>query len=83
MDKKRQRLFNLGLRLADILTWLAAIAGAYILRFYLLPHASQHSINLVYYLRAMPALVCGYMVLYQAGGLYDHFRRRTILADTG
>ncbi len=83
MDKKRQRLFNLGLRLADILTWLAAIAGAYLLRFYLLPHASQHSINFVYYLRAMPALVCGYMVLYQAGGLYDPFRRRTILAETG
>ncbi len=83
MDKKNYRLFNLLLRLADILIWLSAIAGAYVLRFYLLPHAAQHNINLVYYLRAMPALVCGYMVLYQSSGLYDPFRRRTILAETG
>lgn len=83
MDKKNHRLFNLLLRLADIVTWLVAIAGAYILRFHLLPHAVYHNINLVYYLRAMPALVCGYMVLYQASGLYDPFRRRTILSETG
>ncbi len=83
MDKKNHRLFNLMLRVADIVTWLTAIAGAYILRFYLLPHGTYHNINLVYYLRAMPALVCGYMVLYQASGLYDPFRRRTILAETG
>lgn len=83
MDKKNHRLFNLLLRLADVLTWLAAIAVAYTLRFYLLPHTADRTIHFVYYLRAMPALVCGYMVIYQAGGLYDPFRRRTILSETG
>lgn len=83
MDKKNHRLFNLLLRLTDILIWLAAIAGAYVLRFNLLPHTAYHNINLIYYLRAMPVLVFGYMVLYQANGLYDPFRRRTILAEIG
>ena len=83
MDKENQRLFNLLLRLVDICTWLVAIAGAYMLRFYLLPHEAYHNINLLYYLRAMPALIVGYMVLYQASGLYDPFRRRTILSETG
>lgn len=83
MNKKNQGLYNLLLRLVDIFTWLASIAGAYLLRFYLLPHEAYHNINLVYYLRAMPLLIGCYMVLYQANGLYDPFRRRTILSETG
>ncbi|MDD3203995.1 MAG: sugar transferase, partial [Pygmaiobacter massiliensis] len=83
MNKENQRLFNLLLRLIDVLTWLAAIAGAYAFRFYLLSRSTGQNINLSYYLGAMPALIIGYMLLYQANGLYDPFRRRSILSETG
>ncbi|HWP51960.1 MAG TPA: undecaprenyl-phosphate glucose phosphotransferase [Clostridia bacterium] len=83
MDKEKQRLYNLLLRIVDVLTWLVAIAGAYVMRFYLLPHIANHSIDLQYYLRVMPVLIFGYMVLYQTSGLYDPFRRRSILSETG
>lgn len=83
MNKENQRLFNLLLRLIDVLTWLAAIAGAYVLRFYLLPHTADHNINLSYYLGAMPVLIIGYMLIYHVNGLYDPFRRRSILSETG
>lgn len=83
MKEQKQRLFNLLLRLVDIFTWLAAIVGAYVLRFYLLPHIASPNIDLNYYLHAMLLLVPCYMALYQLSGLYDPFRRKTIISETG
>lgn len=81
MDKENQRFIKLLLCAADIVIWTIAIISAYLLRFYVLPYSTEHVINLEYYLRCLIVLIPGYLLLYHINGLYDAFRRQTIISE--
>ena len=83
MYKENQRYIKYLLMLSDSMIWLIAMLAAYSVRFYLLPHVSSPPITLSFYLRALPTIIAGYIIIYYANGLYDAFRRMSIISEIG
>lgn len=83
MYKQHQQLLNLLLRLFDALIWIFSIAAAHFIRFDVLPGGMEKAIELSFYLKLSPLLIVLFMLIYQLNGLYDAFRRRSIISEAG
>lgn len=83
MDKENQRIVKLLIFFADAANWFFSLTAAFWLRFYVLPHDNRPFLPLERYLAFLVILIPCYFLIYHANGLYDAFRRRTIISELG
>lgn len=81
MDKENQRIVKLLIFFADAATWFFSMTAAFWMRFYLLPKDGGIYLPLDRYIAFLAILIPCYFLIYQSNGLYEAFRRCTIISE--
>lgn len=80
MIRENQRIFNIAQILVDILIFLAAMTGAYYLRFY---HYEGNYIQVDFYLKLCIIAIPVYLLIYNYYQLYESYRSKRLLVEIG